>query len=59
MKELQDQLLEVRRRLGPYVGIQPDSQPWRVNQAELARRLVDVVEVLMKVVERLPSMEKK
>lgn len=58
MKDLQDQLIEARRRLGPFTGIQRDEQPWRVNQAELARRLVDVIEILMKVVERLPSSER-
>lgn len=52
MKRALDQargdLAEIRRRLGPYAALQPD-EPYRLNDAGIARQLVE----LTKVVERL------
>jgi hypothetical protein len=44
-KELRAKLQESRRRLGPYTAIQRDD-PWRVCDAEIARRLAEVIEVI-------------
>lgn len=43
-----ERLAEIRRRLGPYTQLQ-NSEPWRLCDAEIARRLVEVVNLLDEV----------
>jgi hypothetical protein len=43
-----ERLAEIRRRLGPYAQLQ-NSEPWRLCDAEIARRLVEVVNLLDEV----------
>jgi hypothetical protein len=47
-KELRAKLQEIRRRLGPYTALQGD-QPYRLCDAEIARRLAEVIEILDEV----------
>lgn len=47
LKEARDELREIRRRLGPYTAVQ--HEPYRMADAEIARRVVD----LSAAVERL------
>ena len=46
------ELREVRRKLGPFVALQ-GSEPFRQCDAEIARRLVDLTEIVMRIVTEL------
>lgn len=41
-----ERLAEIRRRLGPYVALQSSNEPWVLREAEIARRLVELIELV-------------
>jgi hypothetical protein len=53
--EARKELAEIRRRLGPFTALQCSSEPWRLNEAEIARRLCEVIRVLDDTIASLPS----
>lgn len=55
-----ERLKEIRRRLGSYTALQGSDEPFRLNDAELARRLVELIELVMEIVdEPKPDQKKK
>jgi hypothetical protein len=45
-----ERLKEIRRRLGPYTALQGSDEPYRLNDAEIARRVAELVEVVLELV---------
>lgn len=45
-----ERLKEIQRRLGSYIT-QGSDEPFRLNDAELARRLVELIELVMEIVD--------
>jgi len=43
---LRAELKETRRRLGCYTALQSSNEPWILNEAEISRRLAEVITVL-------------
>jgi hypothetical protein len=48
-KELRARLQDTRRRLGPFTVLQGGNEPYRLCDAEIARRLAEVIEILDEV----------
>jgi hypothetical protein len=48
-----ERLKEIRRRLGPYAAVQGTVESYRLNDAEIARRLVELTEVVLELVTEL------
>lgn len=46
MEKTHERLMEIRRRLGPYTALQDDRYPHRLNDAEIARRLCELIEIV-------------
>jgi hypothetical protein len=44
---LSARLAEIRRRLGPYTALQ--HEPWRMCDAEIARRLLELIEIVAEI----------
>lgn len=51
MATKKERLAEIRRRLGPYTALQGSSVPFRLNDAELARRLAELVQIVSELVD--------
>lgn len=51
--EWKERLQDSRRRLGPYTALQSGNEPFRLNDAEIARRSAEVIEVLLEMLELL------
>ena len=46
-------LKEIRRRLGPFTALQGSNEPYRLCDAEIARRLVELIGVVEDLVQHL------
>ena len=54
-----ERLKEIRRRLGPYTALQGSEEPYRLNDAELARRVDELVGVTMDLLELVELLVKE
>jgi len=48
---MKEELADIRRRLGPLTALQRED-PWRLNDAEIARALVRLVDIVEKLAEQ-------
>lgn len=57
-----ERLAEIRRRLGPFTALQGSNEPWVLREAEIARRLVELIELVGELsdeIDRLQPEEEK
>jgi hypothetical protein len=50
-----ERLKEIRRRLGPFTALQGSNEGYRLSDAELARRVAEVIEIVLELVEGAPA----
>lgn len=50
-------LEEVRRRLGPYTALQGSGEPYRLNDAEIARRVSELLALTLELAAKIETLE--